>query len=172
MAIDTVTGTWLNSDGLYIKYGTREGEAHRGGQEVRGGPLEVLEFTLDATTLAALATASEKIVSDTAVLPKGAFVQQIDVIVVTATAGTNANLDMGWVDLDRSSNADEDILLDAADAWHEATAGTVTEYVLGTTEAGLGFGAPTATAKLITFGADTAQFTAGELRVRLYYFMP
>lgn len=162
-------GTWLNGDGLYVKFGTTEGNAGRGGQYRSVGPLEVIDLEV---TLSNLTTSAETILSDVVAIPKGAFIQRTEVVVLTTSAGTNSNLDIGLVDMDRSSNAAAQALVAAGDAWHEGDEGVITVYEDGTTEAGTIYGTPLATAKLITAGAETAAFTAGVIRIRVYYFMP
>lgn len=169
MALTSVTGQHLNADGLLVKYGLSEATAGRGGYEKRFGPTETIEFELN---LADLSTSTETVVSDVAPLPKGVYVYSVEVYVITATAGTNSNLDLGWIDLDRSSNGDDDSLIDAGDGWHTAAAGTSETYILGGTEAGTQYGIVTANAKLITAGADTAAFDSGVIRVRINYMVP
>lgn len=169
MALTAVTGQFLNADGLLVKYGLAEATAARGGFLNKLGNTDTIEFELN---VADLIEATETVLSDVVFLPKGVYVYSTEVYVITATAGSNANLDLGWIDLDRSSNPDEDALIDAGDGWHAAAAGTSETYILAGTEAGTQYGIITATPKLITAGADTALFTSGVIRIRINYMVP
>lgn len=162
-------GTWLNGDGLFVKLGSDEATAGRGGQESRGGPEEVIEFELSPSVLT---TSAETILSDVVAIPKGAVITSTQVFILTATAGANANLDIGLVDMDRSSNAAAQALVAAGDGWHAAAAGTSETYILAGTEAGTIYGTALSTAKLVTAGAETATFSSGLIRIRIFYFIP
>jgi hypothetical protein len=157
---------WMNDDGLYVKFGTDRADVANGGEyNVLGGDHWV-EFDLDMASVAS-ATA---IINDVVTIPALARIHTIDVLVLTATEGTNSNLNLGLTRYDRTTAIDADGLLAAADAWHTAAAGTMTRYQVGTTEAGVLVGVSIgANPGYIAAHYDTGAFTAGLLRIRLYW---
>lgn len=163
---------WLNDDELYWKFGTDRATPANGGEyNVLGGEHWV-EFDLDLTTLSNITDiATEKgIINDVVSLPKEVRVVKVEVLVLTASAGANANLNLGLVRFDRSTAIDADGLLAAADAWHTAAAGTKTVYEEGTTEAGALLGDDVgANPGLFTAHYDTGAFTAGLVKIRVYW---
>lgn len=161
--------TWTNNDGLYIKYGTTEGVSGRGGEFDFDGE-HLTEFTLNLTDVPAVS--APLVVGETSSIPKGAILTKAEVFVLTASVGTNANLDLGYVDQDRTTEIDFNGILAASDDWHTGAAGTTTTFVLGSTEAGVLLGKPVANTALISANYDTAAFTDGRLRIRLYWYIP
>lgn len=169
------SNAWLNSDGLYVPLGTSEVTSNRGGSYRVDGPLHLTEVTIALASLPTVASGNEQIVADNVVIPAGAFIEKVVVMVTkepTDAAG-NANLDVGLVDQDRSTEIDFNGLLAAADAFNSGTdLGRTTEYVLGTTEAGALIGTKLTNAGLITASAETADFTDGVIKVRVYWSVP
>jgi hypothetical protein len=173
MAVVSHKGSpWVNSDGLSINFGTAEATVAFGGHKVHYGR-HCTEFSLRLANLATVASTNEMIIGDTVTIPSGALIEEIEVIVTEETAGVNANLDLGLVDQDRSTELDFNGLLAAADAFNGGTdLGTVTRYVVGTTEAGALVGTVLANTGLVTASADTADFTAGVLLIRIFWSVP
>ena len=162
-------GTWTNGDGLYLKFGTNEGTAGRGGEVVNYGGTHIIEFELDLTVLA---TATQTILSDTVVIPNGALLEKVIITVEEVSAGANANLDLGLVDQDRTTEIDFNGLLAASDGWHAADIGTIEEFVQGSTEHGALLGTVLTNTGLVTANADTAVFTDGTLKIVIEYSIP
>lgn len=158
-------GTWTNNDGLYIKYGQTEVTPSIGGAIVSTGAQKI-EFDLDLTTL----TDTAAVLMDNVVIPDNSIITKVTVVVTELTAGTNSNLNLGLHQLDRTTAVDADGLLAAADAWHAATIGTVTEYVVGTTEAGADIGQVTTVPCLIVGYYDTGAFTDGTLKITIEFY--
>jgi hypothetical protein len=158
-------GSWTNNDGLYIKYGQTEITPSIGGAIV-SNDVQKIQFDLDLTTL----TDTAAVLMDNVVIPDNSIVTKVTVLVTEVTAGTNSNLNLGLVQLDRTTAVDVDGLLAAADAWHTSAIGTVTEYVVGTTEAGADIGQVTTVPCLIVGYYDTGAFTDGTLKVTIEFY--
>jgi hypothetical protein len=157
--------SWLNDDGLYIRYGTEEAALAKGGQYSGTGPTEVIEFSITGTDLADAAA----IVDRVTVLPDNVQIEQIDILVDTAfTSAGSAVLDIGVVDLDETSNADDDALVAAVALGAIDAIGDKVELIQGTSGHGALVGTKTTKNTFVTASYDTAAFTAGEARVRIH----
>lgn len=158
-------GTWMNNDGLYIKYGTDEATAGKAGEygtDVAGQ--RVIEFDL---TLTGLGTAAA-IVDDNVFIPAGVRIQKVEIINSTAaTSGGSAALNIGLQRRDRSTELDYDGLVAAAALATFNAAGETSTLTAGATGAGALIGTTTAYSGYITADYDTAAFTAGVLKVRV-----
>ncbi len=162
---------WLNGDSLYVKFGTNEITPAKGGAVNKvGDPRQCYVFDLDLTTLGD--SSGFIFLSDTLTIPTGAIVDEVRVTVTEVTAGTNSNFNLGVYKTDRTTAIDADGYLAAADVWHTAAIGTVTSYVVGTTEAGADIGqVHGADPGLIVAFYDTGAFTAGKLRIEIFWIM-
>ena len=172
-------GTWLNSDGLYIKYGTSEGvSAMSAGSPMSYGAVQCAEIVIDLDEL----TESETIQNDVTTIPDNALIQSIEVTTLVAAA-TGTAIDFGLVHISRDTadaefTADPDGLLAA---FITATMSEVGEYTLltavsgsaiptGTTTMGTLVGEVTTAPCLFTCSRTTATaFTAGRILVRVNY---
>lgn len=161
-----------NADGLRIFEPGSATTLSRGGEyNYLGG--RVTEVYLELAALEAFGDADDTIVEENVYIPAGAFIEKIEVFVTKEPTGANANLDLGLVRTDRSTELDFNGFLAAADAFHAGTdLGTSTTYTVGTTEVGALVGTVLAYTGLITARADTADFTAGQLRIRVFWFVP
>ena len=174
--VDKNTNEWVNDDGLLIKFGTDKARVERGGEySVLQAGIHVVSFMLDLASLPTVASTNEQIQLDNVTIPNGAFITKVRVTVVeepTDASGT-ANLDMGLVDQDRTTEIDFNGFLAAADLFNAGTdLGTIVEYDTLTTEAGALVGTQITNTGLITASAETADFTDGTLKVDIEYFMP
>ena len=163
--------TWNNSDNLFVKFGTTEADAAEGGQVQSSGNRNIAEFEIDMTDLPNI-TASVLYLSDTLVIPAGAIIDQVDVIIHEATAGTNSNFNLGLRKASDRTAYDDDGLLIAADGWHTSAIGTVTEYTQGSTDHGAVLGIISTTDSFVVASYDTAAFTDGVIKVRIYWYTP
>lgn len=163
-------GTWTNNDGLYIKYGTDEATVTRGGELKAYGEYREVEFELQMEDVTAVG--APLILSDTLMIPDGAIVDSVTITVLEATVGTNSNLDIGLMKQDRTTAIDLNGLVAAGDVWHEAAVGTITEYTVGTTEAGAILGTVITDPGLVCVNYDTAAFTDGVIRIVLKWHIP
>lgn len=170
-------GSWLNNDGLYIEYGPDEVTVVDGGEYKAFGALHEVEIEID---LDALSTSAETILSDTITIPNGARIEKVVLVVETAaTSGGSATLDFGLIDQDRTTELDYDGLVAALALAEMSDAGAVIEFMNGadSTPAGeSGDGALVGTTLsntgLLTASANTAVFTGGRLKARIYWYNP
>lgn len=161
------SSVWNNSDGLSVYFPADAGKIEIGG-EVQNSNKHTTRVNLNLLNLSTAATAASgnEVILGDSVIPAGAYIEKVTVLVTTETAGTNANLDLGFVKTDRSTELDFNGLLAAADAFNSGTdIGLLTEYVVGTTEAGALIGTILAFDGILTASADTADWTAGVLRI-------
>lgn len=170
-------GSWLNNDGLYIEFGPDEVVVVDGGEYKAYGALHEVEIDIDLTDLA---TATESILSDTITIPNGARIERVRFSVETgATSGGSATLDFGLIDQDRTTELDYNGFVAALAVADISDTGAVIEFVSGTDSvpdghAGVGalVGTTLSNTGLLTAGANTAVFTAGVIKARIYWYMP
>lgn len=160
---------WHNNDGLYIKFGTEQGVAARGGESTTDGNSRVVTFEVNMEDVTAVS--APLYLSDTLLIPSGAIVTEVKITVLEATVGTNSNLDLGFAKQDRTEY-DYNGLLTAADGWHTAAQGTVEVTNQGGTDEGALLGIVLANDSYVTANYDTAAFTDGVLQIQLTYVVP
>lgn len=174
---------WTNKDGLFIQYGTDQTTAENWSEfALPGFPDRIVEGFIDLTTLA---TASATIVSNNLIFPAPPtgqlYISKVEVQVETAaTSGGSATFKLGLIQHDRAtvpSNYDHAFIASEVVA-QMATVGDTISYVgtdslpAGSTKGGTLIGSFPANATgpyFITAQAGTAVFTAGKIRVRIYY---
>jgi hypothetical protein len=162
-------GTWLNSDGLYIKYGVDEATVGKGGlvNTLDGRQMIEIEFNLSPLTT------TGAIQDDNAIVPAGARIEAVEMVTVTAmTSGGSPTLDVGLIRTDRSTSYDDDGLIVASASTTHDAAGERTYFVPGGTGAGALIGTTLAYNGLIVASYNTAAYTAGKVKVRIFYFFP
>jgi hypothetical protein len=161
-------GTWMNNDGLYIKYGTdRSTAAKVGAFETLQSGMHVIEANLNLTEL----TASAAIVSDSFIVPKGWTIMRAEIIATTAaTSGGAAVLNVGIQRRDRSTEIDYDGIIAALALTSIDTKGETTSFSKGGTSAGALVGTVTDATYTgyLTADYDTAAYTAGVVKVRIF----
>lgn len=159
--------SWLNKDGLYLKYGTEKATTNKGGEFHNDGPLHCLEVKIDLTTL----TSSATIVSDAIFFPKNARIEEIHVIADTAaTSGGSATLDIGLQQTDRSTEIDYNGFVAALAKTAIDASGEKNKITVGSTGAGALIGTTNSTVGYLTANYNTASFTAGVVFVRIFYY--
>lgn len=158
---------WYNSDGLYVKFGTEEATAGKVGMVRTAGPQQMAEvFLSDLTTL----TSTAAILDYNLVIPKNARIEKIEVIAQTAaTSGGSATLSLGLVRTDTTTNVSDTALISALALTAYDAAGETTSITAGGTGAGSSIGTTLANNGYITVKYGTAAFTAGALRIRIYF---
>jgi hypothetical protein len=163
---------WDNEDGLRVKFPGSAATLSRGGERSHGAYHESF-VVVELAKLATVSSTNKQIILEDAIFPLGAIVDKVDLIVRSETAGTNANLNVGFVKTDRSTELDFDGLLAAADDFNAGTdVGKVFSYTAGSTEAGVLLGIPLTAAGILTAHADTADFTDGTIELRLFWSVP
>lgn len=178
--------SWVNGDGLYVKFGVEEGKAAVGGEVRPSDDMYTLEFIIDYTEVG---SATAAIVDGGSargpfgiVIPEGVRLQEMEVLTITAptSSGTVASstLVIGTnLASDRTTAQDVDLL-----ATSSFVIGTVLESVgeavilkPGATGAGVGYGTTTTAAGVIV-AANSAHashpYTAGRWLCKLRYFYP
>lgn len=164
-----MTQTWNNNDGLMLKFGTAKTELASLGAYHNDGPKNCMEIVLDYAQMPAVASNSV-VIDPTYVLPKGSIVERVEIInrVAFTSSGSSMTLNIGWVDLDGTSNVDVDAFVVAATQTELNDGGADLAGWIGAEV----LGAPTTTAKLLTWEVDSQAATAGSGVVRLYYSRP
>lgn len=181
--------TWMNGDGLFVKFGKEEGALARGG-EVSNGSKHELSFQisyLDALSATAAVLGSAAVPAGSAtgtfgvVVPEGARIEALEVVVKTpfTSSGTigSSTLVIGTKKAsDRSTELDHDgftttsFVAGVLDA-----AGERTYIVPGVTGAGDDYGT-TITENAVICVANSAHashpYTAGVALCRLFYYLP
>lgn len=159
-----------NDDELFIRYGADRANVSRGGEYRFDGPERMVEFNVDLTDLSL--TPGSTILEPNTVIPMGARIDRIETVVQEVSAGTNSNLDLGLIQLDRTTEVDFNGLLAVYDEFHTTAIGTTTVTYQGGTEHGADLGEVTTVPCLVTANAETALFTDGKLTIRIFYAIP
>lgn len=153
-------GTWLNSDGLYIRYNKdRINDKPQDGVYNFGGPTETIEVVIDLADL----TTTDAVVSEGVRFPSGVLIESVSVTTDIAGADGSA-IDIGLIRADRSTEHDYNGFVAAAatttvNAVNKTTAGT--GALVGTVLASTAKGA------YMTASVASTLFTAGRIRVRV-----
>jgi len=179
-----MANTWMNADGLFVKFGPAEADKAAGGQPSTGGDHEVIEFDIDYTELLSATAAIVGSVGTPGafgvVVPEGARLLSLEFEVETAFASSgtigSATLVTGTVKAaDRSTAIDVDGFTTTSatgTALGLATVGTVTKIAVGSTGAGADLGTELTEEGVFVAANSTHAshpYTAGKLRARLAY---
>jgi len=179
--------SWLNDDGLFVTFGNEKSRPSQGGSVTAAdGATKLIEFDVayDEVVSATPAIVGS-VVGDVApkgiILPEGALIEKVDVLVTTAwtSSGTigSATFVLGTKEAgDRSTEADHDGMLTSSATGTVlglATAGTLTEFVQGTTGHGADVGGSALAENQVVVLSNSAHsshpYTAGAARVRIWY---
>jgi hypothetical protein len=160
--------SWLNSDGLYIKYGQTESATITGGEyaAMSEGSMHYIEFEITPEVLNTLT--GPIFLSDTLLLPGDCFLfkAEFEVEVAFDSTGEAATVDFGLYDTDRTTAYDEDGI-DAAIA--EADIDAVGDTI-ACNGALVGTRLANNTPCYVTADVDTELFTAGLGRLKIWYY--
>lgn len=160
-------GSWLNNDGLYIKYGTDKTTATKGGEYRFDGPARLVEFKLNLVGL----TEVEVIQSDAVFFPAGVRIEKVEVV-TDNVAATGVAIDIGLVKTDRTTEIDFQGFVSALTTAQMNVAGETVTLTAGNGVTGVGdlIGTTTAFTGYVTASRTTATaFTTGDVRVRIFY---
>lgn len=178
--------TWLNSDGLFVKFGKEEGvSAKGGGVSTCDDRAQVISFTvtwdqLTASTQILGATSVDQSGSIGVVLPKGMYIEEIEIIAEQAFTSSGSigasTFVLGLIRSDRSTELDYDGLTTASFVGSLINANGEKNVVRsGSTGAGALIGTTLANNGYITV-ANSAHaahpYTAGKLVVRVRGYTP
>lgn len=170
--VGRTTTKWLNADGLLVAFGKDEAVVATVGEyaTMGNGGRHVVEIVIDLT---ALELTDEKILDDSVTIPAGAFIEQVDVLVTEESTTSSGTFDIGLVDQDRSTEIDFDgLVINLASPGDGTDLGELTTIVKGSTGAGALIGTQLTNTGLITGSADTAVFTDGVVKLKVYYHIP
>lgn len=181
MAVTFLAGTtgspYLNADGLTQKYGTAEATISKAGEMRSDGGTRLIEVNIpDLTKLSATQT-NPSILDAELFLPKAAFVRRIQIIcTTTSTTGSSSLLNLGTVKRDTLTEGDFNGLIDSYDIGTSGaqTAGVEKDLIGGTSGVGVLVGATSGTdagGYYICASSETAVWTAGALKIRIFYDM-
>ena len=161
---------WFNSDGLYVKFGANEATAGVAGEYNTLGARRCIEIRIaDLTTIP---DTTQTILDQNVWMPDNARIEEIEVINTTAATGSGATLDLGLIRFDQSTELDYDGLLANAPLTDWDTLGETKSYSVGVTGAGALMGTVITQPGYFVATYDTAAFTAGALRIRVWYSFP
>jgi hypothetical protein len=162
-------GTWMNNDGLFIKYGDDEGRAGKAGQFAEGGAgVHVIQFDLTMSTLVA-SGGSSAIVDDNVFVPAGYRVVRVETQALTVVASSGGGtLDVGLIRRDRSTELDYNGFVAAAAVASLDAANETNTYNIVSGAGGALIGTTLANSGYITANYGTAVFQSGLVRVRIY----
>lgn len=170
---------WLNKDNLFLQFGTDKTTSEAAGDFLAYGENRVMEVRIDLT---ALSTSTASILSNTTIFPAGTntIIEKVELVVDTAVTGSSSTLKVGLIQLDRAtvpSNYDHAFINGEVLA-NMATLGDKLVYVgadsipAGSTHGGILIGSTASSTTgpyYLTAQAGTAVFTAGVIKVRIYY---
>lgn len=174
-----MNNTWMNSDGLYVKFGATEGVSRtQGGWVCQYGPIASYFLSLDLTSL----DANENIQNDVLIIPKDSLILSVETYAIVGAA-TGTAIDVGLIattrvtttDLNASvADADPNGLLAAFEDGDMAAAGEYRAFYetdtfpASTTGSGALIGQILTVPTLITASrTDGTAFTAGKLLLRV-----
>lgn len=162
--------SWFNADGLYVRFGPDASGPTTGGEYLTYGELRELEYRIDLTTL----TSTSAIIDDITFLPKGVFVEQVELVMQTAgTSGGTPTLDVGYIQSSDRSTVISNTAFISAQAFTGTldTLGKKVTYNVGTTSAGSVVGTTTSSTQVgqLSARANSGTFTAGVAIVRIKY---
>jgi len=101
------SGSWTNSDGLYLQFGTAKAAAETGGDYMSYGSNRVIEVDINLANLtsSSLAATTPTVISNTLFFPEGQnlFIEKVELLNVTPGSTTAIALSMGLVQGDRTT---------------------------------------------------------------------
>jgi hypothetical protein len=158
-------GTWLNNDGLFIKYSDDAGKAKTIGEyQWMEGNTHVIEAIFNWNDINGT---TRTILSDTLVIPKTCFLLSAQLITeVPFTSGGVSPVDIGLVDSDRTTEYD----FDGIDAAVPKTSMDAANETVTCDGALIGTRLTNNTPCLITMLVSTNAWTAGKGRLIIKYY--
>lgn len=179
--------TWLNNDGLFVKFGVDEGDVIKGGQVRPSSDIYTFKAVIDNTDARSATyqiVGAADALSDGSfgvVLPKGIRIKGIEIVTLTAftSSGTigSSTFSLGLKQAsDRSTELDHDGFTTASFVGSALDAAGERTYVtIGSTGAGALIGTTLASNGILVV-ANTAHathpFTAGRAQVNIEAFYP
>src|SRR6266404_3703544 len=160
---------YLDNSGLYVKIGPETAVPQVSGEYRTYGELREIELVLNLTSYPFGAT--NYIVSDNTFFPTGVRIQEVETYVDTAATGATATFDLGLMRTDRTTVTSATAFLAAFPVGSVTPVGAKTIVTkAGDSFVGALVGTTTASVNHITIRVNTANFTAGVVRVRIRYY--
>lgn len=157
--------------GLRQKFGVEQTVSGTGGEYKTFGELREIEFTLTLNAVNFPFGATNYILDENVFMPAGVRIQEVETYVETAGAGATATLDIGLLRTDGTTVTSANGLV-IAKTVASMVAG---EKVVLSSNTGFGgalIGTTTANVNYVTARVNTANFTAGVIKIRIRYYRP
>ena len=157
--------------GLRQKFGVEQTVSGTGGEYKTFGELREIEFTLTLNAVNFPFGATNYILDENVFMPAGVRIQEVETYVETAGAGATATLDIGLLRTDGTTVTSANGLI-IAKTVASMVAG---EKVVLSSNTGFGgalIGTTTANVNYVTARVNTANFTAGVIKIRIRYYRP
>lgn len=162
--------SYLDNTGVYRLYGVDKATPKKAGEYVTTGKTREVKIKLTLSEL----TETETIQDNTVYIPKGAFIEEVEIL-TTTSAATGVAIDVGLQRADRSTEIDYDGLVQA-EVTADMTAGTKIIWRLANVGASAGgalIGTALANNGYITASRTTSTaFTAGVVHLTVRFFIP
>lgn len=101
------SGSWTNSDGLYLQFGTTKATAETAGDYKMPGSNRLIELDINLANLtsSSLAATTPTVISNTLFFPEGqgTFIEKVELLNVTPGSTTAIALSVGLVQGDRTT---------------------------------------------------------------------
>jgi hypothetical protein len=176
------SGSYTNSDGLYLQIGTAKAVPETGGEYLMYGPNRIAEVTLNLSTITAVTTAT--IISNTLFFPMGQnlFVEKVEAITEIAMSSAGSpTLTIGFIQDDRTTvpAGGASAFISAVTSTAFTTAGNIVSYSVGTAGVGGFVGNYNTQWNTNTSGTNSvggyitaslgATTATGQIKIRIYY---
>jgi len=157
--------------GLRQKFGVEQTVSGTGGEYKTYGELREVEFSLTLNAANFPFGATNYILDENVFIPAGVRIQEVETYVETAGAGATATLDIGLIRTDATTVVSATGFV-AAKTVATMTTGEKVVLVPGSTFAGALIGTTIANVGYVTARVNTANFTAGVIKIRIRYYRP
>lgn len=178
------SGSWTNSDGLYLQFGTAKATAETGGDFLAYGSNRIAEVVVNVGTLSSSVATASTPVSNTLFFPQGQnlFIEKVEVVTEVALSATSGAISVGLVQDDRTTvpTNGATAFVAAATTTNFTTAGEIVTFTGGSASAGALIGTYNTSWNSNTSGTNSVggyvtafmsgtSSATGQLRVRIYY---
>lgn len=165
-------GTWINDDGLVIRFGVEEAVLRNIGAYRTHGPRRFVEVIVDPANRFFPEQDDgfdEEILNDQFAIPAGAFIESVEIMTYEDFTGTGV-LSVGLTAQDRAltgATHDDDALVDEASVANLNAGGTNVAAWVGSL-----VGETLDEARLLTWKVDTADLAGGKATIRVRWSVP
>ncbi len=178
------SGSWTNSDGLYLQFGTSKATAEVGGDFLAYGANRIAEVLINVGTISTAVATTITPVSNTLFFPQGQnlYIEKVELITEVAMSATANALNVGLVQDDRVTvpTGGASAFVSAITSTTMTTAGTILTLTAGTAGAGGFIGTYNTQWNTNTSGTNSVggyvtaylsgtSSATGQIRCRIYY---